>query len=104
MSLTKVNISQNKRQSPINGERSLIGNICIFFMCEYLHLSQIILNTHLENHYKKYFKKTSIVSIIVILGYMIRHFYQVMFCRIAVFFCPDEHRATEKHINQISTH
>jgi hypothetical protein len=49
MSLMKVNISQNKSQVPMmNGGRSLVANLCFFFMCEYLYFLQIILNTHLK--------------------------------------------------------
>jgi hypothetical protein len=48
MSLTKVNISQNNCQSPMMiGGRNFVYNLCLLFMCDHLHFSNILL-THTQ--------------------------------------------------------
>jgi hypothetical protein len=50
MVLEKVKIKQTDCQTPFSGGGSIIYNLCLLFMCEYLHFSQIMLNTHTHTH------------------------------------------------------
>jgi hypothetical protein len=50
MCTVKVNINHDNCQAPIHGGSNAFDYICLFFMCKYLHFSEIILNTHTHTH------------------------------------------------------
>jgi hypothetical protein len=111
MVLTGNSIRKSGCQSPISGENnSAVNNISlfiIFIMCKYLHFSKIILtHTHRvvssRRHYKTYFGKINLISIVE-LGYTAKRSVRTMRCCAATFFRPDERRRATGNITSILT-